>query len=258
MSGEHPSVFYRAVFCAVQRIYPKITLTGTEQFPAGPVIAVGNHAQTHGPIIAELYYPRPRMIWCAGEMLHLREIPDYSYRDFWSRKSPRVRWLYRILSYLIAPIAALIFHHADVIAVYHDRRILSTFRETLSQLEQGRDIIIFPEQDAPRNHILCAFQERFVDVAQMYYRKTGKVLSFVPMYLAPELRSVHFGTPIRFRPDAPLREERHRICEELAREITRLAESLPPHTVIPYNNIPRKDYPTNRLQEVLSHEKTSC
>ena len=33
--------------------------------------------------------------------------------------------------------------------------------------------------------------------------------------------------------------------DEMQNEITQIAQSLPRHTVVPYNNIPKKDYPTN-------------
>ena len=43
-------------------------------------------------------------------------------------------------------------------------------------------------------------------------------------------------------------EERARICHEMQEAITDLARGLPRHTVVPYPNIPKKDYPCN-LQE---------
>ena len=39
--------------------------------------------------------------------------------------------------------------------------------------------------------------------------------------------------------------------------ITALAESLPEHTVIPYRNIRKRDYPKNKT-EVSSHHETAC
>ena len=114
-------------------------------------------------------------------------------------------------------------------------------------------MVIFPEHDADHNHILCEFQDRFIDVAKLYYKKTGKELLFVPLYIAPKLKSMYFGKPIRFDPDAPIAEERSRICKYLMQEITEIAVSLPEHTVIPYRNIPKKHYPSNIPKEE-SHE----
>ena len=76
------------------------------------------------------------------------------------------------------------------------------------------------------------------------------------MYNAPNLKKVYFGEPIRFRPDAPKEEERQRICNYLMRAITEIAVKLPKHTVVPYLNIPKKDYPSSiPTEEGSRHEK---
>ena len=68
---------------------------------------------------------------------------------------------------------------------------------------------------------------------------------------------MHYGRPIRFVPDVPMGEERHRICQYLMHEITDIACSLPEHTVIPYRNIPKKYYPSNIPKEE-NHAKPNC
>ena len=123
---------------------------------------------------------------------------------------------------------------------------MTTFRESTARLMEGNRLVIFPEHYVPRNNIVHDFQERFVDVARMYYRKTGRELSFVPMYVAPRLRSLTFGTPVVFRADAPIAEERQRICRERSEGILALARALPKHRVVPYLNLPKKDYPSSR------------
>ena len=106
----------------------------------------------------------------------------------------------------------------------------------------------------PHNHIVCQFQDKFIDVAKLYYKRTKKEVAFVPMYLAPNLKKMYFGEPIRFCPDNPIEEERKRICDYLMQQITEIAVSLPEHTVVPYNNIPKKAYPSNIPKEQI-HEK---
>lgn len=229
----------------VLKIYPKTEVVGAENLPDTPCIIAGNHSQMNGPIIGELYFPGRRYIWCAGEMMHLKEVPSYAYRDFWSRKSKTVRWVFKLLSYLIAPLAVCLFNSAHTIAVYHDKRVIHTFRETLTRLKEGNNVIIFPEHDVPYNHIVCDFQEGFVDIARSYYKQTGKELDFVPLYVAPKLRKIFIGKPIRFCADCSIKEERARICNYLMQEITEQAMALPIHTVVPYNNLPKSQYGTN-------------
>jgi len=249
---------YRIIKRLVKVFYLKYEVEGTENLPDDePVIVVGNHAQMHGPLSCELYFPGHRYTWCAGQMMHLKDVPAYAYSDFWSQKPKCTRWFYKLLSYLIAPLAAYIFSHANPIGVYRDSRILSTFKDTVKRLSEGASVVIFPEHDVKYNNIIYEFQEKFIDIAKLYYRRAGKELAFVPLYIAPDLHKMYLGKPIRFRASAPLEEERARICGYLMDEITQIARSLPEHTVVPYRNIPKKYYPSNIPKEEL-HEKTGC
>lgn len=255
MKKKFAALVYRLIKWFVRLFYPKIESVGTENIPDEPVLFVGNHSQMHGPIACELYFPVERYTWCAGEMMHLREVPDYAFRDFWSHKPKFIRWFYRLLSYIIAPFSVCVFNNAKTIAVYHDSRVISTFKQTVKVLAAGTSVVVFPEKDAPHNHILCQFQDRFVDVARLYYKKTGKALAFVPFYLAPNLKTMYFGLPIPFRPESPVEEERQRICRELMEAVTQMAVSLPRHRVVPYWNLPKKDYPLN-VSKGANVEKT--
>lgn len=247
---------YKVLEWLVRLCYPKIKVEGLENLPEEPSIIVGNHSQMNGPIAGTLYFPGKHYIWCAGEMMHWKDVPAYAYKDFWSKKPKGIRWFYKFLAYLITPLSVCIFNNACTIGVYHDARVINTFKNTVTALSEGANVIIFPEHEVPHNNIVCEFQNRFVDVAKMYYKKTGKVLSFVPMYLAPKLKTMYLGKPIAYCPENPNKAECARICDYLMEEITKIAYSLPKHTVVPYPNIPKKDYPTN-IPEV-PHEKTDC
>lgn len=245
---------YKALEWLVRLFYPKIKVVGQENLPEEPSIIVGNHSQMNGPIAGTLYFPGKHYIWCAGEMMHAKDVPAYAYKDFWSKKPKCTKWFYKLLSYLITPLSVCIFNNANTIGVYHDARVINTFKKTVNVLSEGANVIIFPEHEVPHNNIVCDFQNRFVDVAKMYYKKTGKILSFVPMYLAPKLKTMYLGRPIAYCPENPGKAECARICDYLMAEITEIAYSLPRHTVVPYPNVPKKDYPTNIPEEC--HEKT--
>ncbi len=236
---------YRAIRWLVEQLYPKMQVVGLENLPEEPCLIVGNHAQMHGPIAGELYFPGQHFVWCAGEMMHWREVPAYAYRDFWSRKPRGIRWFYKLLSYVITPLSVCVFNHAHTIPVYRDRRVFDTFRQTIEKLETGAHVLVFPEHDEPHDHILCDFQTGFIQVARSYYQQTGRELAFVPLYLAPSLKTMYLDEPIRFRAETSIREERRRICDELMVAIREMACALPRHRVVPYNNIPKKKYPFN-------------
>lgn len=248
-SPKKGSSLYKVLKWFVWLFSPKMEVEGVENLPQEPVILVGNHCQLYGPIAAELYAPGEHYTWCAGEMLHLKDVPEYAFRDFWSQKPKYTHWFYKIASYLIAPLSVFIFNHANTIGVYHDTRIISTFKNTVKALQEGANVVIFPEHDVKYNHIIYQFQEKFVDVAKLYYKRTGKEVAFVPLYIAPKLGKMCIGTPIRFCADNPMKEECGRISQNLAQQVTDMACALPEHTVVPYRNIPKKYYPKNTQKE---------
>lgn len=256
MEKKKLTPLYRLIEPVVRWVYPKIEYVGLENMPQQPALFIGNHAQNNGPLSCQLYFPRKKYIWTAGQMLHLKEVPAYAFQDFWSFKPKRSRWLFKIASYLIAPLSVCIFTNADTIAVYRDSRGPSTFKKTIRALCDGANIVIFPEHNVKRSNIIYDFQSRFIDVARLYHKKTGKSLPFVPMYVAPRLKKVYLGKPTFFRADVPLDEERERIRQYLMMQIETMACALPTHTVVPYRNIPRKDYPVNSPLEVFTHEET--
>lgn len=245
--GDKPTSFtYRLIRYGVWLFSPKWHLEGLERLPEGPCIIVGNHCQMYGPIAAELYTPGRHWVWCAGEMLHKKEVAAYAYQDFWSNKPKAVRWFFKLLSHLIVPLSVCVFNNAHTIPVYHDARVLSTFRESAQKLKDGDRLVIFPECYEPHNNIVHTFQDRFVDLGRMFYKQTGNAMPFVPLYVAPALKTLYFGEPILFDPLAPADAERALIVNALMDAVTDMAVALPQHTVVPYPNIPRKQYPKNK------------
>lgn len=239
-------LFFRTVRSLIRIFYKDRKILGEENIPSEPALIIGNHAQLHGPLSSEFYFPTKKYVWCIGQMMNIKEVPSYAYQDFWSLKPKCIRWIFKIVSYIIAPIASYALSKADTIAVYKDARIAHTFKETVDKLGEGANIVIFPECPTQYNEIINEFQDKFVDVARLYYKKYGKEISFVPMYNAAELKSVVFGKPIKFDASKPIDEQRKIICEYLKKEITNLAKDLPVHTVVPYLNIKKKNYPKSK------------
>lgn len=255
MQKKHPVLFH-IVKGLVNFFYGKTEVIGLENLPERDAVLVANHAQMNGPIVGELFLPENCYTWCAGEMMNKKEVPAYAFEDFWSQKPKWTHPFYKVLSHIIAPLADFLFNHARTIAVYRDMRIMSTFRTSIKFLQEGKNLLIFPEKDEKYNNILYRFQENFVDVAKLYYKKTGKELFFVPVYIAPRLRKMYIGKGISFCAEHPIEEERKRIAETMAASITEMARALPRHVVVPYRNIPKKYYLTNQDVGEVPNEKT--
>lgn len=237
---------YKVIYKLVKAVFPKYRTYGAENLPDEPCLMIANHSQMNGPIACELYTPGQHWIWCAGQMMEKSEVAEYAYQDFWSFKPKWQAPIWRLAAKAIVPLAVCIFNGAHCIPVYHDHRLYGTFRETVEKVAAGNSVVIFPEQNIKHNNILYDFQEGFVDTALFIYKKTKQKIAFVPEYICPERRTLYYGKPVYFNPDAPLKEERARIKQIMMDEITRMAVSLPEHTVVPYRNIRKKDYPKNK------------
>ena len=247
---------FRVIKGLVRLFYGKTEVVGIENLPSRDTILVGNHCQMNGPICGELFLPDNCYTWCAGQMMKWKEVPAYAFDDFWSQKPKWQQPFFRVASYMIAPLAVLLFNNARTVAVYRDMRIMGTFKDSIRLLADGANLLIFPEKDEKYNNILYRFQENFVDVAKLYYKKTGRSVTFVPIYIAPCLRKMYIGEGIVYDAENNTEGERKRIIAYLSEEITRIAQKLPEHKVVPYRNIPRKYYLSNKDVTEVPYEKT--
>lgn len=240
------SIIYNFLKICVNIFYKKRKFEGFENLGDEPYIFIGNHAQIHGPLVAEVQFPLKKKTWCIGNVLTTKEFIKHAKTDFWGQKPKWIRWFFYLVAYIIAPIGANVFNSADVIGVYKDARLSKTFKETVRYLNKGYNIIIFPECPIPHNNIVNEFQDKFIDVARLYYKCYGKCISFVPMYNAVRLKKVLLGKPIKFNSEVPIDEMRLIICNHLKTEITNLALSLPAHEVVQYVNKGRKNNPNSK------------
>lgn len=246
MEKKKTTCFYKFLKFFVRVFYGNMEVEGWENLPDKNAVLVGNHCQMNGPIAGELFMKDNCYTWCAGEMMNIKEVPAYAFKDFWSQKPKYIQPYYKLMSYVIAPLASVVFNNARTVAVYRDMRIMSTFRETIKLLDEGANILVFPEKDEKHNNILYKFQENFIDIAKLYHKKTGTELTFVPLYIAPSLKKMYIGKGISYDSENKIEDERTRISDYLSDEITRMARELPLHKVVPYRNIGRKYYLTNK------------
>ena len=246
MEKKKTSFTFKIIKGLVRLFYGKIEIIGLENLPDSNTVIVANHTQMNGPIVGEIFMPDNCYIWCAGQMMKIKEVPEYAFTDFWSQKPKWTHPFYKILSYAIAPLASCVFNNARTVAVYRDMRIMSTFKETIKLLKEGANILIFPEEDVKCNNVLYTFQENFIDVAKLYYKKTKVELTFVPMYIAPKMRKAYIGKGIKFNAENDFEKEKHNLSNSLFNAITDMARDLPLHKVVPYRNIPKKNYLTNK------------
>ncbi len=197
-----------------------------------PCVFVCNHGEIYGPVVATLYIPFSFRTWVTYEIIDVNIIAERTMNGaFQNVKGPFRTILNWIMTKIGAPFVAWVMRSLDSIPVYHDnpRKLMQTFRETISAMQAGDNILLFPENaDTAADHRyaregVSEFFTGFTMIGQLYYNKTGKCPLFVPLYADKHKRTITFGTPTRYDPDAPVNEEKERLCHYLRDEMLKIA-----------------------------------
>ena len=214
---------------AAQKVYPKPTIVFQETPDySEPVVFVANHEKNYGPSIMQLFFPITYRPWVIYRMLEPQICREYIREDFfegrWNVPSPISGWI----SGLVERPLIRLMNSSRPIAVYRGlpQRIAQTFKDSLETLEAGENLLIFPENGEikPYSQRVNNFHTGFIFLTKLYYRKTGKRLSFCPVSINPHKRFISVGKRVTFNPEADYDQERGRICQFLVKEIDRLYE----------------------------------
>ena len=196
-----------------------------------PCVFVCNHGEIYGPVVATLYVPFSFRPWVAYEMTDKNAILERTMNGAFRNVKFGRKLLYAVMARFGAPFLAWIMESVDCIPVYHDnpRKLIQTFRETVTAMQAGDNILLFPENaDTSADHRyvregVSEFFTGFTMIGQMYNSKTGKCPLFIPLYADKRKRTITFGVPTRYDPDANPNEEKERLCHYLRGEMLRIA-----------------------------------
>lgn len=197
-----------------------------------PCVFVCNHGEILGPVVCTLFSPFPFRPWSAYEMLDKSMVSERTMNGtFQGVKGVGRRLLQWLMDRVGAPFLVWLLQSEGSIAVYHDNphRLMQTFRETIAAMQAGDNILVFPEnaETSPDHRYVqegvSEFFTGFTMIGQMYTNKTGDCPLFVPMYADKKKRLITYGAPTRYDAEAPVNEEKDRLCRYLRGEIMRLA-----------------------------------
>lgn len=194
-----------------------------------PGVFVCNHSTIIGPVVITLDFERPHTNWIIACAMDKNHCESYAFHDVFSGESRKCRGFYRFLAKLVRLLLPPILENVDSVPVYHDRRIMETFKKSVEALEAGKDVVIFGESPKLYSEYVNELQRGFVDLGRMYFRRTGKRLSFYPVYVERKNHVISVGAPVEYDPEIPLKEQRESVCEFLQQGIDRRARELPKH-----------------------------
>ncbi len=203
----------------LQVVRPKFKTEWEEAFIDEPCVFIGNHCGALGPIDMVSTFPlcEECKAWMNHDMVEPKLLPAYVRQDYWWKPGCKMEWLYtRTIPYIAAAIIPPVLRRAPTILVYHDMRVMTTMRQSLRWLKDGKHLIIFPEQPSGYGSHHNWINTGFLQIAPMYYKATGKALRFYPVHIDYKEHVYRIAKPIAFDPERTLEEQTEEIAAVLA------------------------------------------
>jgi len=186
-----------------------------KDLPKGePVVFVSNHAAALGPIAVMSSLPYRVYPWVICDMMEWGTSAEYLQKDFVEPQLHVPHGLSMAVSRLIAQVSVRLLRAVDCIPVWHGEDVLKTYKNSIEYLENGRSLLIFPEDPSqPMNDLyqMTPFYKGFVRLGEMYYEDSKKLLRFFPLAVHPVFREIRLGKPIKYNPYNQQIKERIRI-----------------------------------------------
>lgn len=112
----------------------------------GPSVVLSNHVGTSGPLSFELFMDKPIRFWGAYEMNSgLRSMYRYQSEIYYHEKKGWNIHLAKLFCLLASPLTTVFYRGLNLISTYRDIRFRITIKESIEALQQGQNIVIFPE-----------------------------------------------------------------------------------------------------------------
>jgi hypothetical protein len=223
----------RAVYTLLAKIikvfYVKAHIRGIQQaLENANAVVVANHLGSFGPLALMSSLTHKLYPWVVHEVTNLKDCAAYIRRDFVEKELKLRSFVGRELSRLIGRICVNLMSYLKAVPVYRkSRELVKTFEISLSYLNSGKTLLVFPENDeSKKQDDICMLDTGFIRLARWLYETTHKILTFYPVAVNKNVRGIQVGEPVRFNPDAPYGEERLRIKEQLERSISSMYRAL--------------------------------
>lgn len=169
-----------------------------EEITNGALI-VSNHEGTDAPMSLEIYSGKPLKFWGAHQMNSgLKKMYSYQTKVYFHEKKHWNLFAARMFCLLASPLTNLFYKGLDVISTYQDGRLKNTLKETMQSLEEGYNVVVFPEKsDNGYEETLKGFHEGTVYFAEFALKK-GKDLPIFVTYFNKKNKVYIIDKPVYY------------------------------------------------------------
>lgn len=179
-------------------------------------VFITNHYEIFGPIAVFLRFPFKNRPWVIDKMCDGKTIEQQMSIGLYNN----YKWIPKFLKVIFVKIAKrfilFIIRFAKPIPVSRDnpRANIKTLQESTETLNKKTSIVIFPEKNSVKQGV-GEFMTGFENLGKYYYQKTGKKISFYPVFISRKNGSMYIEKPVIYNPDNDPVSEKQRIVTSL-------------------------------------------
>lgn len=184
--------------------------------PTNGAIIISNHEGTDAPLSLEMYCDFPIRFWGTGEMNSgLKKLYQYQTKVYYHEKKHWNLFLARMFCLVASPLTNLYYKGLNLISTYHDSRFRQTLKDSLKAIQDGDNIVIFPEK-SDKGYLpeLEGFYKGFLSFADVCKAKGIDVSIYVSYFKIKEKIYV-FDKPVKYSSLIATGESRNQIAKKL-------------------------------------------
>ena len=180
-------------------------------------VFICNHYEIYGPIAIFLRFPYKFRPWVIDKMTDPSQVEQQMSLGIYGKFPNVPKWIKKIAVKTLKSIMVYTMtKKANAIPVSREnpRANIKTMQESVATLENGKNIVIFPELSYVEEGV-GEFQTGFEHLAKYYHQKTGKKITFYPVFISQINKKMFIETPLTYNPDNDPNEEKKKITNYL-------------------------------------------
>lgn len=163
-----------------------------------PVVFVCRHLKMRGTYalvkwLSQEAHPMSLSVFFNRETAY-KHFREYTFTVREGKKVPKRHFI----AWLTAVVTVWLEKSMKAIPVHRDSLAIKTMREALKWLMQGESVMVWPDVDymAEYDKTPCRVYPGFLTLGEMYLKRTGKELKFVPLFIDDQNRKIVAREPV--------------------------------------------------------------
>ena len=175
-------------------------------------VFIVNHYELFGPVAMFLRFPYKFRPWVIDKIMSPESVEQQMSISVFNNFKKFPMWFKKLAVKFLRNLMIFTMKHAKAISVSREnpRENLKTMKESSETMEKGTSIVIFPELSYVESGV-GVFQTGFEHLAKYHYQKTGKKVSFYPVFISRETGQMFIEKPIVYNPENDPNDEKQKI-----------------------------------------------